>query len=228
MKYTISEIKKTNLKDTFFGKFFYRKLATYFTYFLVKKNLTRNQVSFLSLIFALIGAAFLATGTYSSMVLGVILVQIGMILDYSDGQIARLRKKGTQRGAWLDVLFGMIQNNILILAIILALTNNGFNDRASWFLGFIVLFAWNMTCFVHLNAMIFFPKLELKKTEIANKVRSGLKLQPQFFSIGSDVYFVFIGLGVIFSLLWESLVLLAVLGNLYWVTVFLFIFYTRK
>lgn len=150
-----------------------------------------------------------------------------MILDYSDGQIARLKKQGTKRGAWLDVLLGMIQNNILILGIILGMLNIYENDFQVWFLGFTVLFAWNMTCFVHLNAMIFFPNLELKKTQTAG-IFQKLGINPQYLSLGSDIYFVVIGLSILLSKTWEGLLILAILGSLYWISVFFFIFYTKK
>jgi hypothetical protein len=95
-------------------------------------------------------------------------------------------------------------------------------------LGFTVLFAWNMTCYVHLNAMIFFPNLQLKKTNVGTDIERKFKINPQFFSIGSDVYFVVIGIGAIFSILRYSLVFLSVMGNLYWIAVFIFIFSRTK
>lgn len=227
MKYTIEQIKKANLEDTFFGMYFYRKIATYFTYFLAKTRLSPNQISILSLTFALLGVLFFSFGGYTNFIIGAILIQIGMILDYSDGQIARLKKLGTRRGAWFDVILGMIQNNLIILGIVLGLYKMS-HDIFVFIIGFIVLFAWNMTCYVHLNAMIFFPNLILKRTDLAKKVSGGIKIKPQFFSIGSDVYFVFIGLGAIFSRLLDSLVLLSVLGNIYWIAIALFMFKNTK
>lgn len=223
MKYSIAKIKKTNLQDTFFGTYFYRKFATFFTYILARLPITPNQISFLSLITSILGAVLFSFGSYTFNVFAAILIQVGMILDYSDGQVARLKGLGSQRGAWLDVLVGMIQNNLIILGVAIGLTHSN-NSQLTWILSFIVLFAWNMTCYVHLNAMIFFPKLELKSTDLAKNLKKGININPQFLSIGSDVYFVAIGVSALFSVLKEGLIFLSILGNLYWISIFIFIF----
>lgn len=226
-KFTISDIKKTNLDDTFFGTYFYRKLSTYFTYFLVKTSLTPNHISVLSLLFALVGAGFFAYGTFQGFFIGNLLVQVGMILDYSDGQVARLKKLGTKRGAWFDVVLGMIQNNVLILGMMVGLYIQT-HSLVPLFIGFWTLFAWNMTCFVHLNAMIFFPNLELKKTTTATKVKKMFFVKPQYLSIGSDVYFVVLGFSSLVGLLLPALLFMAILGNSYWIVVAAFMFIRTK
>lgn len=225
--FTIKEIKRTNLEDTFFGTYFYRKLATYFSYFLVKTPLTPNHISFLSLLASLAGALFFTRSDYPSLLTAAFLIQVGMVLDYSDGQIARLKGLATKRGAWLDVILGMIQNNIIVLAIILGLYIKTTNI-ASWIIGFFVLFAWNMTCFVHLVAMIFLPKLEIKKTALGKDIKKGFRIQPQYLSIGSDVYFVVFSVSAILNSLSKGLLLMAILGNLYWLVAGSYIFLTTK
>lgn len=226
-KYTISEIKKTNLKDTFFGTYFYRKLSTYFTFFIARTTLTPNQVSILSLVFALTGSLFFVFPSVSNYLIGNILLQIGMILDYSDGQIARLKKLGTKRGAWFDVILGMIQNNIFVFCLTAGLYLTTKSLLAA-VIGFFVLFAWNMTCYVHLNAMIFFPNLELKSTKAASRVKKRFFVKPQYLSIGSDVYFIVLGLSSLFGLLWYGLIFMLILGNLYWIAVGTFMFRSTK
>lgn len=229
-KPTIVDIKKTNLDDTFFGKYIYRFLATYFTFFLARTPLTPNQVSILSLLFALLAAVFFGFGNLQLAIIGVVFLQIGMILDYCDGQIARLKKLGSNRGAWFDVILGMIQNNLLILGVTIGLlrTHASLGVNSIWLLGFFTLFAWNMTCYVHLVAMIFFPKFELKSSKLANKVRKGFHIKPQYFSIGSDVYFILIGLGELFSFVPYVLFLLSILGNLYWIAAACYFFFNTK
>lgn len=227
---TIAEIKKTNLDDTFFGKYLYRNLATYFTYALARTSLTPNIISVLSLIFTLLAGICFAFATYSFLFLGFFLLQIGMILDYCDGQVARLKKLGTKRGAWFDVILGMIQNNLLVLGIVIGLIRVSPIGMTNpiWLLGFMTLFAWNMTCFVHLVAMIFFPKLELKQTKLASRVRKGFRIRPQYLSIGSDVYFVVFGICALVNQFILSLWLLGILGNLYWIAVSVYLFINTK
>lgn len=227
---TIKDIKKTNLDDTFFGKYVYRFLATYLTYFLARIPLTPNHISILSLLFALVAATFFGLGTHANLIIGFILLQIAMILDYCDGQVARLKGLGSQRGAWFDVLLGMIQNNLIVLGIIIGLLHTHASSQSDliWLLGFLTLFAWNMTCYVHLVAMIFFPKLELKSSKLAGKVRKGFHIKPQYLSVGSDVYFVLFGITALFGHLEVSLGILTVLGNLYWIAVFFYFFFNTK
>lgn len=222
-KYSIKQIKKTNLKDTFLGTYFYRKLSTYFTFFIAMTPLTPNHISVISMIVGLAGCYFFALGTFNGYLLGNILLQTGMILDYSDGQVARLKKLGSSRGAWLDVVLGMIQNNIFVLCLMIGLYVQS-HLLIPLIIGFIVLFAWNMTCYVHLNAMIFFPALTLKETAFAGKVKKRFFIKPQYLSIGSDVYFIVLGVGSLIGFLFPALIFMAVLGNLYWIAVGAFMF----
>lgn len=226
-KFTIKDIQKTNLDDTFLGTYFYRKIATYFTYYLSKTFLTPNHISVLSLAFALFGAYLFSQGSWFSFFWGNIFIQIGMVLDYSDGQVARLKRLGSNRGAWFDVILGMVQNNLIILGMIIGLYHLT-SSISVWILGFFLLFAWNMTCYVHLNAMIFFPNLTLKKTKFASKVKKRMFIKPQYLSIGSDVYFVILGFSAPLGILIPAMIFMILLGNVYWITVAIFMFKNTK
>jgi len=61
-----------------------------------------NQVTILSLIFGLIGSVYLCFGEFWYYLIGALLHQISITLDYVDGSLARLRGQTSKFGGWLD------------------------------------------------------------------------------------------------------------------------------
>lgn len=79
-------------------------LMLYITKPLLKTNITPNQITIFWLILQLIGSLFMVKGTYTFNVIGIILYTVAMLLDYVDGQIARIKKISTYKGIFLEEL----------------------------------------------------------------------------------------------------------------------------
>jgi len=81
------------------------------------KWLTPNIVTTLANIAKLAGAALIAIDHREHAVAGVVLLQLGLLLDHLDGTIARYRRCGTQFGAFYDKVSDAITWGIIMVAL---------------------------------------------------------------------------------------------------------------
>lgn len=96
---------------------FDRKLSMALSRHLIRTAITPNQITTLSLVSGLLGAALLVRGPYSLEVLGALLLWSGCILDGCDGEVARLKFLATPSGGLYDV----IADNIVHAAVFIAI-----------------------------------------------------------------------------------------------------------
>ena len=81
-----------------------RRLSLYFTWLLVRTPLTANQVTILQEVCGVAGAVALGLGTPGYVLLGVALLQVGYVLDLSDGEVARWKGQASYSGYFLDIV----------------------------------------------------------------------------------------------------------------------------
>lgn len=84
-----------------------RKLSIRFTWLLLHTRLSANQVTVLAILVGMAGAALLAWSDFWPLLIGVLLLQLSFVLDFSDGEIARYqatrgRTTTNAGGAFLD------------------------------------------------------------------------------------------------------------------------------
>jgi phosphatidylglycerophosphate synthase len=68
-----------------------RRLSIRFTWLLLHTRLSANQVTVLAILIGLAGALLLAWSDFWPLIVGLLLLQLSFVLDYSDGEIARFR-----------------------------------------------------------------------------------------------------------------------------------------
>jgi hypothetical protein len=83
-------------------RFFARVLAPPTAWLAIKLGLSADAVTFLSVVFALAGAASLAQNTLAGNILAVALLQLSYLLDCADGDIARARRTSSYDGHLRD------------------------------------------------------------------------------------------------------------------------------
>ncbi|MDQ3335628.1 MAG: CDP-alcohol phosphatidyltransferase family protein [Myxococcota bacterium] len=81
-----------------------------------------NHITLAALVFALAGAATIASGGYLAGVAGMLLVNVGSIIDGCDGEIARLRFQFSRVGQWLDTTVDDLANIAYISGVIASLS----------------------------------------------------------------------------------------------------------
>jgi phosphatidylglycerophosphate synthase len=84
-----------------------RRLSIRLTWVLLHTRLSANQVTVGAILVGLAGAALLAWSDFWPLVIGLVLLQLSFVLDYSDGEIARYQALERGRptnaaGAYLD------------------------------------------------------------------------------------------------------------------------------
>jgi phosphatidylglycerophosphate synthase len=78
-----------------------RRLSIRFTWLLLHTRLSANQVTVLAILIGIAGALLLAWSDFWPLVIGLLLLQLSFVLDYSDGEIARYQaiERGGRTGA---------------------------------------------------------------------------------------------------------------------------------
>jgi phosphatidylglycerophosphate synthase len=84
---------------------------------LVHTPITPNQVTFLNLILALVGAAMIAYATPLWVALGAVVIQFVSIFDGIDGEIARMKLEMSARGELYDTIGDDINRATFFLAL---------------------------------------------------------------------------------------------------------------
>lgn len=108
MKPTIKNLKKVigrpNEIDPY-AKYLVRSISIWFTWLFVRTPLSANNVTIIQEVFGVIGAVLFACGRF---VLGAIFLQLGFIMDNSDGEVARWKDQQSESGKFLDLIGHMI------------------------------------------------------------------------------------------------------------------------
>ena len=100
--------------------YFYRVLASYIVDWVKGRGFVPDDLTWLSLIFGVMGGIFLYFEELSLLVIGVILLMISNVLDCSDGQLARLKGiEGGLRGRAFDGLVdGLVVFSIYLFSVL--------------------------------------------------------------------------------------------------------------
>lgn len=91
-------------KNELMGFYVVRPLSFYPTAFFMNIGLTANQTTWISHIVLLAGCLLLAVGNYLTALGGAVLLNIWLVLDFVDGNIARYENACSRYGEFIDAL----------------------------------------------------------------------------------------------------------------------------
>jgi phosphatidylglycerophosphate synthase len=117
--------------DGFYSTFVLRRISWRLTSVAERLGLTPNQVTLISFGLGLLAAGLLAIGDRSWSVLGAVLLQVCLVVDCVDGELARYRRRFSRFGAWLDATTDRIKEFAAIAALAVAGSRSGHD---LWFL----------------------------------------------------------------------------------------------
>ena len=103
--------------DSIISRFVYRPLSFYLAIPFVWLGLSPNQVSFIGFAIALAGMTLIATGHPSLALVGTVLTFLQVIVDYVDGNIARLRGISSHLGKFVDGTIDTVVGTLLPVAV---------------------------------------------------------------------------------------------------------------
>ena len=111
--------------DGFFSVFFLRKFSKILTWVAVKVGATPNQVTLISFAIGLYSAYSFAQGTFWNIFLGAVLLQLSIIVDCVDGELARYTRKFSQLGAWLDAVTDRVKEYMVFMGLAIGAEKDG-------------------------------------------------------------------------------------------------------
>lgn len=133
-----SELSKINMErvrlrlanranDGFFSVFVLRKFSKILTWVAVRIGATPNQVTFFSFLVGLLSAFCFSRGNLLNTFFGAALLQLSIIIDCVDGELARYTRKFSKLGAWLDAVTDRVKEYLVFLALAIGAAKQG-ND----------------------------------------------------------------------------------------------------
>jgi phosphatidylglycerophosphate synthase len=111
--------------DGFFSVFFLRKISKLFTWLAVRLKMTPNQVTLISFGIGLLSAYEFSKGSFWAIFTGAVLLQLSIIIDCVDGELARYTRQFSQLGAWLDAITDRIKEYLVFFALAYGAAKNG-------------------------------------------------------------------------------------------------------
>jgi len=103
--------------DTPLDTIFHRRLSRPLTRLAIALGLTPNVVSLLSLIVGLLAVWCFWRAAVGGAAVGLVLYVMAVVLDHSDGEVARLTLSESRLGEWLDVISDTLVHGLLVLAM---------------------------------------------------------------------------------------------------------------
>lgn len=109
--YSLKEIIKSlpakkNSKSSLWVKLIVRKLSFIFTYLFINLGCSAWGASIISVLVAMIGSFCFVINHSLCRIIGVILIELWLVLDCVDGNIARVKKTSSEMGEFIDALSG--------------------------------------------------------------------------------------------------------------------------
>ena len=103
--------------DGFFSVFVLRKFSKILTWVAVRIGATPNQVTLVSFAIGLYSAYSFSRGTFIGALSGALLLQLSIIVDCVDGELARYTRRFSKLGAWLDAVTDRIKEYLVFLGL---------------------------------------------------------------------------------------------------------------
>ena len=109
--YSLKEIirslpEKKNSNDSFWVKYVVRKVSFLFTYLFVNAGCSAWGASVIGTLVAIAGSFCFVADNSVCRIIGVCLIELWMVLDCVDGNIARVKKTSSEMGEFIDALSG--------------------------------------------------------------------------------------------------------------------------
>lgn len=152
--------------DGFYSVYVLRRFSKILTFLAVRIKATPNQVTVASFAIGLFSAYLFSRADFWSMLLGAILLQVSLVVDCVDGELARYTRKFSKLGAWLDAITDRVKEYAVFLGLAIgAISVQGQN---LWVLAMAMM---ALQTFRHLSDYNFSQVVKARtKSEVREKV----------------------------------------------------------
>ena len=114
-------------KDSIPAVFFYRRISIYVTKLLLHTSITPNQITVFSFLLAVISCFLFFLGGYFCVLGGATILQLHVVLDCVDGEIAKIKSLQSKEGALLDVALDRVSDILIFTALAFSIFNTDGN-----------------------------------------------------------------------------------------------------
>ena len=153
-KLSMEELRKLCKKEYYLGfQIKMHHLMLYITKPLLRTNITPNQITMVWLGLEILAAFLLTFGLYKLNLIAILLYTLAGLLDYIDGQKARIKKISTYKGIWLEDMGNYFGSPLFFLGLSIGLTRV-YGDSFYFILGAIsaICFLYSKLCIINPSA----------------------------------------------------------------------------
>lgn len=149
----ISSLRKS--ADGYAARLINRHISLLFTRFLVKTPVRPNHMTVLAFASAFTGGIIIGQTGYIAGVIGMLLVELGSILDGIDGELARLKCRFSKLGQWMDTVTDDVSNVCYWTGIMVSLRATGVEWAFPLWLATVIAFSFTQLTQYYLIAVIY-------------------------------------------------------------------------
>jgi phosphatidylglycerophosphate synthase len=146
--------------DGFYSVFFLRKFSKILTWLAVRIGATPNQVTLLSSAIGLYAAYSFSQGGFAATLIGAILLQLSIIVDCVDGELARYTRKFSSLGAWLDAVTDRVKEYLVFFGLAYGAAREG---KDLWLPAILMML---IQTFRHLSDYNFAQSVKIRNEEL--------------------------------------------------------------
>ncbi|GGS42177.1 transferase [Streptomyces violaceus] len=119
------------------GRLYMREVSLRVDRYLVNTRVTPNQLTYLMTVFGVLAAPALLVPGIAGAVLGVVMVQMYLLLDCVDGEIARWKKQYSLNGVYLDRVGAYLTDAAVLVGFGLRAADLWGSGRIDWLWAFL-------------------------------------------------------------------------------------------
>ena len=105
-------------------------VSPFLTKLFIKTSITPNRVTLLMILSGIVGAALFSVNLVWIKIIGIIFIYLWYILDCSDGEVARIKKRFSRYGKDIDYLAHFINHPLYIISFFMSFVQAGTYDSA--------------------------------------------------------------------------------------------------
>ena len=136
---SIRRLQANRIDDGFYSTFVVRKLSKPLTGLAIRWGLSPNAITVISFVIGLLAAASFAAGNRWFLVLGAILLQLSLVIDCVDGEVARATRRFSTLGAWLDASTDRVKEYAAYAGLAAGAVVMGVDSWRAWSLALILM-----------------------------------------------------------------------------------------
>ena len=163
-----NEKKTQDSGYTFYFKYIMRPLSFYGAIPFIILGFSATQVTIFSLLFGVVGNVFFTIGTFNYSFLAICLINISILLDFVDGNIARYNNQSSQYGKFIDGVSGQLIYSLLPICISIGFLKSLSNYNHSFLNGFQALILGSFASIFHtfIAYLMWRFKAQINETKI--------------------------------------------------------------